>query len=305
MTQKIAVFAGQGAQFTGMGRDLAEDVDIAAWFDRANAVLNFDLKKICFEGPDESLTRSNYCQPAIFVVSVACWNAFKQRYPACVFAAVAGLSLGEWTALHVAGVLDFETTVRILEARGRFMQEACNDHPGGMVSVMGLTFEQVAAICEASGTTMANLNSESQIVLSGTKDAIAAAEQATIAAGGKAVVLKVAGAFHSPLMESARTRLGDMLQDIAFATPGMPVFSNVTGLLHGDAGEVIKQTMLRQVTEPVRWLNCIRESKGDTFIEFGPGKVLSGLIKRIDRQFTVANVQDAGSLDSVAPVANT
>ena len=304
MISKVAVFAGQGAQFVGMGKDLAADSEISRWFDRANAVLDFDLKQLCFEGPVESLTRSNHCQPAIFVMSVACWQAFRKRYPGCAFTAAAGLSLGEWTALHVAGVLDFETTVRILEARGRFMQDACNEHPGGMVSVMGLTLEQVQGICAATGTTMANLNSESQIVLSGTKPAVAAAERAATEAGGKAVVLNVAGAFHSPLMASARERLALLLKDTVFASPALPVLSNVTGAPHAADGSSIRETMLRQVTEPVRWLSCVRAAGAQTFIEFGPGKVLSGLIKRIDRQNLVANVQDVASLDSVADIAS-
>ena len=303
-TQKMAVFAGQGAQFVGMGKDLAGDSEIATCFERANAVLGFDLKQICFEGPAESLTRSDYCQPAIFVTSVACWLAFRKRYPDCAFAAAAGLSLGEWTALHIAGVLDFETTVRILEARGRFMQEACATHPGGMVSVMGLPLEQVKTICEAAGTTVANLNSEAQIVLAGPRDAVAAAEKAALEAGGKAIVLNVAGAFHSPLMASARERLAATLADIPFDSPSLPVFSNVTGRPHTSDGNAIKTAMLHQVTDPVHWLDCIRGSNLHTFIEFGPGKVLSGLIKRIDRQNTVANVQDLGTLDAAGPIAN-
>ena len=304
MIPKVAVFAGQGAQYVGMGKDLAVDNDIARLFDRANAVLDFDLKEVCFEGPAESLTQSNHCQPAIFVVSVACWQAFRNRYPDCTFTAAAGLSLGEWTALHVAGVLHFETTVRVLEARGRFMQETCNETPGGMVSVMTLPFEKVREICAATGTTMANLNSESQIVLSGTREAVAEAERAALEAGGKAIVLNVAGAFHSPLMASARERLAAMLKDIEFATPSLPVLSNVTGAPHAMDGATIRETMLRQITEPVHWMSCVRAAGAQTFIEFGPGKVLSGLIKRIDRQNQVANVRDAATLETVAELAN-
>ena len=304
MTQKMAVFAGQGAQFVGMGKDLAADPEIAALFDRANDVLDFDLRQVCFEGPIESLTRSNYCQPAVFVTSVACWTAFRKRYPDCAFTSAAGLSLGEWTALHIAGVLPFEATVKVLEARGRFMQEACDANPGGMVSVMGLSLEQVQEVCKTSGTTIANLNSESQIVLAGTKDAVARAGQAALEAGGKAIVLNVAGAFHSPLMAPARIRLTELLADVEFATPAMPVYSNVTGLLHSRDGALVKEAMLRQVTEPVLWLSCVRESHAQRFIEFGPGKVLSGLLRRIDRQYEVANVQDAASLEAAADFAN-
>lgn len=194
MTARMAVFAGQGAQFVGMGKDLAADPDIAALFERANEALGFDLKEVCFEGPIEVLTRSDYCQPAIFVTSIACWMAFNKRYPGSEFGMAAGLSLGEWSALHIAGALDFDTAVRVLEARGRFMQEACAANPGGMVSVMSLDAERVAQVCVASGATVANINSEAQVVLSGTLEAVARAEEEALALGGKAIALKVAGA---------------------------------------------------------------------------------------------------------------
>lgn len=304
MSDKAAVFAGQGAQFVGMGKDLAADGAIAALYDRANAVLDFDLRQICFEGPAESLTRSNYCQPAIFVTSVACWEAFRKRYPACQFKAAAGLSLGEWTALHVAGVVDFETAVRLLEARGRFMQEACDEQPGGMVSVMGLARAQVEEICRQSGAHMANINSDQQIVLAGAKATVAEAERLAAAQGAKTVALNVAGAFHSPLMASARARLGDLLRDVAFAAPRLTVLANVTGEPHAADGETIKRTMLRQITEPVRWADCVRAAGAAAFVEFGPGKVLSGLIRRIDRQKGLANVQDLATLEAAGAVAN-
>jgi [acyl-carrier-protein] S-malonyltransferase len=206
------------------------------------------------------------------------------------------LSLGEWSALHAAGVLDFETTVRVLEARGRFMQQACDEQAGGMVSVMGLTPAQLEEIGRQTGIFMANLNSDQQTVLSGPKDAVAAAEKAAAALGAKTVVLNVAGAFHSPLMASARERLGKFLEGIVFATPRLPVLANVTGQFHAADGEQIKQAMLRQVTEPVRWAACVRAAGATRFVEFGPGKVLSGLIKRIDKQNVTTNVQDLASL---------
>ena len=167
-------FAGQGAQFPGMGKDLAEaDPEIMALFDKANDVLGFDLKKLCFEGPAEALTRSDVCQPAIFAT------------------AAAGLSLGEWTALCAAGVLDFETTLRILQARGKYMQEACEAKPSGMISIMGATPEQLTAICEGSGCTVSNINSDSQQVISGTHEAVAKAAELAAAQGIKNVVLQV------------------------------------------------------------------------------------------------------------------
>ena len=298
------MFAGQGAQAPGMGKDLAEaDADIRALFDCANGVLGFDLAKLCFEGPAEELTKSNVCQPAIFTVSVAAFRAFQKRFPGADFAMVGGLSLGEWTALHIAGVLSCEETLRVLEARGRFMQQACDDPPSGMVSIMGATPEQIQELCAKAGITVANINSDAQVVLSGRKEGVALAAQVAGEMGVKAIVLNVAGAFHSPLMESARVKLADVLKDITFSAPRIPVLSNVTGALHSSDPAVIKETMLRQVTESVRWADCIKgaiAAGGKTFIEFGPGKVLSGLIKRIDKNVATQNVADVPSLEAVA-----
>ena len=296
---KIALFAGQGAQYVGMGQDLLDDPDAASYFEIAGKVLGYDLAKVCFEGPIEELTRSDRCQPAIFVVSAACLSAFRRKNPGCSFDAYAGLSLGEWTALWAAGVLDFENTVRVLEARGRFMQEACEANPGGMVSVMSLPMEVVEKIAADCGLHISNVNSQSQINLAGAKDRVERAVGEAKAAGGKAIILNVAGAFHSPFMEPARKRLAEVIADIPFAAPKTPVFSNATGRLHEPDGGAIRQAMLDQVTGTVRWLDCILASGAHTFIEFGPGKVLSGLARRIDRANAVANVQDRASLDAV------
>ncbi len=301
MSDKVCVFAGQGAQEPGMGRQFAEDSDIAALFERANALMKLDLARICFEGPATELTRSNICQPAIFTVSVAAWQALRKRCPSLNFGVAAGLSLGEWTALHVAGVLDFESALTILEARGRFMQQACEEQPSGMISIMGATAEQVSEICEKAGITVANINSDAQIVLSGAKSGVATAATVAAGLGVKAIVLNVAGAFHSPLMASARTKLAEVIESINFKAPEMPVLANVTGTLHSSDPAAIKDAMLRQVTESVRWCDCVRTAIGsgaNTFIEFGPGKVLSGLIKRIDKSVTTLNVADAASLDA-------
>jgi [acyl-carrier-protein] S-malonyltransferase len=302
MREKACVFVGQGAQSVGMARDLAEDAAIMALFDRANEVLPFDLKKICFEGPEDDLKRSNVCQPAIFVASVACWMAFHKRAPQASFKLAAGLSLGEWTALHVAGVLDFDSALRVLEARGRFMQQACDEQPGGMISMMGATPEQLKAFCEQTGLVMANINSDQQVVLSGAKAGVAEAEKLAAAAGVRSMTLNVAGAFHSPLMASARERLAGLLAEIPFQAPRIPVLANVTGEPHASDGAVIRDTMLRQVTESVRWVDCVRAAvRADvkTFVEFGPGKVLSGLIKRIDKETVTLNVQDGATAEKV------
>ncbi len=295
-------FAGQGAQFPGMGKDLAEkDPEIMALFDKANEVLGFDLKTLCFEGPAEALTKSDVCQPAIFTVSMACFTAFRKQCPDTPICASAGLSLGEWTALCAAGVLDFETTLRILQARGKYMQEACEAKPSGMISIMGASPEQLKEICDGSGCTVSNINSDAQQVISGTHEAVAKAAELATAAGVKNVVLQVAGAFHSPFMTPARERLAEFVKDIPFGTPSVPVLSNATGTFHATDGEAIKAAMLQQVDSPVHFSDCVKAvmKEGTLFAEFGPGKVLSGLIRRIDKSNAVANVQDTASLDAM------
>ena len=296
------IFAGQGAQVPGMGRDFAEaDSEVMALFDKANAVLGFDLKKICFEGPAEELTKSNVCQPAIFVTSYAAYLMLQKRKPT-EFACAAGLSLGEWGALCAAGVLDFDATLKVLEARGRFMQEACAATPSGMIAIVGATPDQLQALCEATGCTVANVNSAAQQVLSGSKDAIAAAAVKAKELGIKrAIPLATAGAFHSPFMQSAREKLAAVLETISFNPPKFPVLSNVTGEPHSDDPEVIKATMLEQVTGTTNWAKDVETAKSlgaTTFVEFGPGKVLSGLVQKIDATLVTANVADMASLGS-------
>ncbi len=298
------VFAGQGAQVPGMGKDFAEaDAAVMALFDKANAVLGFDLKKICFEGPAEELTKSNVCQPGIFVVSYAAFQMLQKRR-ATSFAAAAGLSLGEWGALCAAGVLDFDSTLKVLEARGRFMQEACEATPSGMIAIVGASPAQLDELCAKTGCTPANINSAAQVVLSGDKAQIAAAATTAKELGIKrAIPLQTAGAFHSKFMQPAREKLAPILDGITFSAPKIPVISNVTGQVHSsDPGE-IKAVMLRQVTETTRWADDIEAAKAlgcTRFIEFGPGKVLSGLIKKIDATLTTLNVSDAATLDATA-----
>jgi len=296
------VFAGQGAQFVGMGRDLAEKhAACGELFRKADAVLGYKLSGICFDGPEEALTRSDYCQPAIFVVSVACYTALcleLGRKPEG--AGMAGLSLGEWTALHVAGALSFEDALRILSSRGRFMQEACEERDGAMVSVIGLPIERVREVSSAAGVEISNLNSAGQTVLSGERPAIMRAEEMAKAAGAKkTVVLKVAGAYHSSLMKSAADKLQAMLAGVKLTSPAVPVLSNVTGLPHGGPDE-IRQQMVRQVTGSVQWVSCVNWLKGKgigRYLELGPGRVLGGLIKRVDASADVLNVQDVPTLE--------
>lgn len=301
MSKNAVVFAGQGAQAVGMGKDLAEAFpSCAALFRRADEVLGVGLSKICFEGPIESLTRSDNCQPAIFVTSLACIQALRESKRAFTAAGVAGLSLGEWTALHHAGVLSFEDALRILQARGKFMQEACEARAGGMVSVIGLAEAGLREVCAATGVEIANMNSSEQTVLSGPKERIADAERVAKEKGAKkTVVLNVAGAFHSSLMAPAAQKLEVFLKDVKFLAPKVSVVANVSGQAHGGPDE-IKRAMIQQVTQSVRWVSCIEWLRGqgvDTYVECGPGKVLTGLIKRIDAAAILHNVQDKPTLD--------
>ncbi len=301
MKKRVVVFAGQGAQFVGMGKDLAAAYpECKDLFDRASAVLGYDLAALCAEGPIEEITKSDKCQPAIFVTSAACFTALKKLVPELQVSGFAGLSLGEWTALWAAGVLSFEDTVKVLQARGKAMQEACTERPGGMVSVMGLALPALEKVCAEAGVQMANINSTEQIVLSGDKDKIAVAEKLAQAAGAKkTVVLPVAGAFHSSLMAPAAVKLEQILAGMTFQKPGVPVVSNVTATPHGEPAE-IKAGMVRQVTSSVQWVSTIEGFKqaGVTeYIECGPGKVLAGLIKRIDKDVASMSIQDVPTLD--------
>ncbi len=297
---RVAVFAGQGAQFVGMGKDLAEAYpECQTIFQRADAVLGRPLSRLCFEGPIEELTRSDNCQPAIFTMSVACHAAFLRHDPSPGFVAMAGLSLGEWTALHVAGALTFDDAIRTLEARGRFMQEACEATEGTMLSVLGMSLAHVETIARESAVEVANLNAPEQVVLSGPRERIAEAEQRAKAAGAKRTVrLNVAGAFHSSLMAPAAERLAEVLKSVPIQPPRIPVMSNVTGKPHGCPDD-IRRDLVRQVTSSVRWVDCVQALQsfgGEEVIEFGPGRVLAGLIRQIHRQAVIVSIQDVATL---------
>lgn len=304
MTVTAILFPGQGAQQVGMGKDFAEkSLACRALYDQASNVLGYDLASLSFEGPIEKLTISAHAQPAIFVSSVAAYTVLKEKFPSLGFHSMAGLSSGEWTALHLAGVLSYETTLKVLEARGRFMQEACEQKPGSMVSVIGADEAQLKALCDATGAEMANLNSREQTVLSGTKESIDAAESKAKELGiRKAIRLNVAGAFHSSLMKSAADQFAEFLQTVTFATSKLPVVANVTGAPHGSDPASIRDAMVQQVYKSVRWYQGIEwmQSQGVTrYIECGPGKVLSGLVKRIDKSASTHSIQEFSGLDSL------
>jgi len=305
MNGKTALlFAGQGAQYVGMGRDLAEwDPEARQWFDRANRVLGYDLATICFEGPDEVLTRTEHAQPGIFLVGWVAWQLLLARCPRFPFHATAGLSLGEFTALAAAGALSFEDGLRLVRIRGQLMQAACETADGAMAAIIGLDEATTRAVCEEAGVAMANLNCPGQIVISGARGALEKAVELAKGRGAKrAVLLNVAGAYHSPLMAPAQQGLREALTSVEVQPPRVPVISNVTARPHEDP-ESIRSRLVEQVTAPVLWEASMRHllSQGFTrFVELGPGTVLSGFLRRIQKDVEVYNVADTASLEATA-----
>ncbi len=296
------MFAGQGAQGVGMGRDLAETYPSARqWFDRANAALGYDLAAVCFQGPDSELTRTENAQPGIFLVSWVAFELLKERLPSFPFHATAGLSLGEFTALTAAGAMSFEDGLRVVRQRGRFMQEACDVTRGAMAAIIGLDEAPTREVCAQAGVVLANLNCPGQLVISGGAEQIARACELAKARGARrALPLPVAGAYHSPLMASAQPKLAAELARITLQAPAVPVISNVTAQPHG-APDSIRARLVEQVTSSVRWEESVRYLLGQgftRFIELGPGTALSGFLKRIDKNAQVLNVADIPSLEA-------
>jgi len=313
MGKTALLFPGQGAQFVGMGKDVADAFPEAkALYDQADAILGFGLSSICFGGPEDRLTRTDVSQPAILVTSLAVLAAVRATGAGPAVArpeAAAGLSLGEYTALVAAGAVAFDDAVRLTHLRGRFMQEACNEAPGGMVSLLGVDEKGAEKICQAASDAgriwPANFNCPGQIVASGEQAACErVAEMAESMGAQRVVPLQVAGAFHSPLMTSAREKLGPQLAALAVRELAFPVVANVTGDYYTDAAQV-PDLLARQVDGAVRWQQGVERLIADgfdTFYEVGPGRVLTGLLKRIDRSIgrnavTVGTVGDVQALD--------
>ena len=307
MSKTALLFAGQGAQAVGMGKDLAEKIPSArAWFDRANAALGYDLAAICFNGPEAELTKTENAQPGIFLVSWVAFQLLKEQVPNLKFEATAGLSLGEFTALTAAGALTFEDGLRVVRQRGKFMQEACDVTRGAMAAVIGLDEAPTREVCAAAGVVLANLNCPGQLVISGEAEKITKACELARARGAKrAIPLTVAGAYHSPLMASAQPKLAAELAQAKISAPAVPVISNVTAQAHGTD---ISAKLVEQVCASVLWENSMRHllSQGFTrFIELGPGTALSGFMKRIDKTAQMLNVADVASLEAtVKALAN-
>lgn len=302
MSKTALLFAGQGAQYVGMGKDLAEaSLSARQWFDRANSALGYDLGGVCFTGPEPELTRTENAQPGIFLVSWVCFQMLKERLPSLQFDATAGLSLGEFTALTAAGVMSFEEGLRIVRERGRFMQEACDVTRGGMAAIIGLDEAPTREVCAQAGVVLANLNCPGQLVISGESARITQACELAKAKGARrALPLPVAGAYHSPLMASAQPKLESALRFISLNPASVPVISNVTAQPH-EAKESIRGRLVEQVTSSVRWEESMRYllAQGFTrFIELGPGTALSGFLKRIEKNAQVLNVADMASLET-------
>ncbi|MDQ7778633.1 MAG: ACP S-malonyltransferase [Planctomycetota bacterium] len=309
-TRIAFLFPGQGAQYAGMGKDLCERFEAArSIFKRGNDALGFDLAKLCLEGPEEELAKTDISQPAIFLTSAAALAAMQEklgdRQPRP--GAAAGLSLGEYTALYAAGALDFETAIQLVRKRGLFMQAACDAARSGMCSVLGLSRPQIDQVCrfaEAHGVICAaNFNAPGQIVISGEIKALEAASARAKELGAKrSIPLKVAGAFHSPLMRPASVHLNAELATTRFAAPAFPVVSNVSASFVSTA-DGAREGLAKQIVSSVMWedsMRALREREFSRFYEIGPGKTLAGLMKKIDETATVINVGTVQELETIA-----
>jgi [acyl-carrier-protein] S-malonyltransferase len=296
----ICVFPGQGSQFVGMGRALYEaDADVRALYDAANDTLGYDLKQICFEGPEETLRLTQHTQPAILVHSIAVWTQLRRRggiQPVLM----AGHSLGEYSALVAAGALSFTDAVSLVHQRGTFMQQAVPPGEGSMAAMTRAPCEEVEALCIEVGAEKgvlqpANYNSPEQTVIAGhtglVHEAVAIAKARRL---GRPVLLNVSAPFHCALLQPAASQLDAVLSEIAYGELALPVISNVTAEPHPSPQEV-RHWLVAQVTSPVRWVDAMQYAVaqgGDTLLEVGPGNVLSGLMRRIDRDVRVLSVDE-------------
>ena len=313
------LFPGQGAQYVGMGKDLYESSKEAkSVFDDAENVLpEVGIKKLCFEGPIEELTKTSNAQVTILVVSIACLEALNvrvdeidkkrdRRFHSSPFilhpVACAGLSLGELTSLVASKSVGFKDAVRLVRRRGELMEEASLKNPGAMASIIGLSLEDLKGVCNETGAEIANLNCPGQIVISGTKESVVSCMELALKKGArKSILLNVSGAFHSSLMKRSAGLFKIELDKVKFSNPEIPVISNVTAS-YVETAEEIKDNLVKQLFSPVRWEESVRKiaSLGvDSFFEIGPGKVLKGLLRRIDANLKVYNIEKVEDISNL------
>lgn len=303
MSDVVLLFSGQGAQKVGMGKDFHEASETArALFKRADEVLGFPLSEVMFEGPDEELTRTSRCQPALYLHGLVALALLKERVGGLNPVAAAGLSLGEFTAHSAAGTFSFEDGLKVVARRGLFMEEACQATEGSMAALIGGEEDAVKALATECDVDVANFNAPGQIVLSGTVQGIdAAVEKARDHGIRRAIKLNVAGAYHSRLMQSAQDKLATELTGVAMQSPAIPVVCNFGASVVSEPAE-IRSMLEKQVTGSVRWTESIQllvEKGHRTFIELGPGKVLAGLVAKIEKDAKVYSIEDLASLESV------